>query len=708
MDRNRDGASGSEWRLVPETPPEDFIFHVRDGRAEVLAYNGPGDTVRIPSRTGEGYPVTALAADAFQRGSVPERLILPAGMTDIADHAFDCCWWNLNAIDVDDENPVFSAVDGVLFSKDRRRLIRVPMERTGSYAVPPGVETIGRRAFYGSGITEVCLPGSVRIIENRAFEACSRLAAVSLPRSAAVIGAHAFSGTALTGVIVPEGVETISEGMFSSCRELARVSVPAGVRRIGRDAFHGCGRLESIAIPDGVEAIDDGAFMSCGLKRVRIPASVVTLGRGAFDECFDLTCIEVEDGNPAFSAVDGVLFSADGKTLIFCPRGRTGSYVIPSGVEHIGPCAFDFCRQLTDVTIPESVKTIGPGAFERCFALARPVLPAGMTNLDRYGAFDKSAAEFTVPRHITAIREGFFTDWPRLRRIDVADGNPAFVAVDGVLFSADRQTLLCCPQAREGEYAVPEGTTVIAPAAFAGTRLTRVTIPGSVRSIGKSTFFACKNLEAVTICRGVTAVGAGAFSSCYGLKEVCIPDTVTSVEANAFGFCGDLAVTVPRGSFPEEYCRREGLRYRFPGEDTVRPVWPEEAAGDGSDLRIRYLETFLKTFQARYSCGNYTSHLTLLACEQPGPDEIMRPEDDAVSLIGRVVEDMEFNAPEEEQRRLSDEVRAEILSALAFVGAEVFDLTEKGEKIHWSRDTFDACMIRAADRWYLLDLSYYD
>ena len=73
--------------------------------------------------------------------------------------------------------------------------------------------------------------------------------------------------------------------------------------------------------------------------------------------------------------LDGVLFSADGKTLLSCPRDKTGEYVVPEGVEHIADYAFYKCEALLAVTFPEGLRTIGQEAFEGCQALRAVALP---------------------------------------------------------------------------------------------------------------------------------------------------------------------------------------------------------------------------------------------------------------------------------------------------------------------------------------------
>ena len=101
-----------------------------------------------------------------------------------------------------------------------------------------------------------------------------------------------------------------------------------------------------------------------------IPSSVTTIGTWAFSFCDKLEKIDVEKGNSNYSSENGVLFDASKKTLVRCPGGIKGEYIIPKGVTAIEKSAFLGCTGLTSVSIPKSVTTIGKSAFADCTGLA--------------------------------------------------------------------------------------------------------------------------------------------------------------------------------------------------------------------------------------------------------------------------------------------------------------------------------------------------
>ena len=82
---------------------------------------------------------------------------------------------------------------------------------------------------------------------------------------------------------------------------------------------------------------------------------------------------------------------------------------------------------------------------------------------------------------------------------------------------------------------VADGITAIPDDAFWGCEtLVDVTLPQTVRTIGKGAFGQCVNLTQVNIPEGVTSIGDSAFFLCGSLTQLTIPDSVTSIEGNPF------------------------------------------------------------------------------------------------------------------------------------------------------------------------------
>ena len=197
-----------------------------------------------------------------------------------------------------------------------------------------------------------------------------------------------YTGSSKT-LAIPDGVTSIGNEAFRWCQSLTSVTIPDSVTSIGGSAFCGCKNLTSVMIPNSVTSIGNEAFIFCeSLTSVTIPNSVTSIGGGPFAGCDKLTEIRVSAGNTHFKSVDGILFTADGKTLIQFPAGKSlTKYTIPESVTSIGNKAFSWCESLTSVTIPNSVTSIGYSAFWGCESLTSVTIPDSVTSIGDYAFF---------------------------------------------------------------------------------------------------------------------------------------------------------------------------------------------------------------------------------------------------------------------------------------------------------------------------------
>lgn len=120
--------------------------------------------------------VTSIGNAAFFRCSSLEQIAIPADVTSIGIEAFLWCS-ALTDISVDDNNSVYSSLDGVLYNADKTALLCYPIGKTSqSFVVPDGVTEIDYVAFaLCEKIEEIYLPDSIKTIGNSAFEECSSL-----------------------------------------------------------------------------------------------------------------------------------------------------------------------------------------------------------------------------------------------------------------------------------------------------------------------------------------------------------------------------------------------------------------------------------------------------------------------------------------------------------------------------------------------------
>lgn len=486
--------------------------------------------------------LTSIGDSALTGCENLESLYLPASFSSFDERAFEISSPHIVfvSINVAESNPVYSSLDGVLFSKDKKTLIKCPEGKSGVYTVPVGVTTIGTNAFCKcSKLTGIALPNSLLEIDQYAFR-LTNIASMTIPSSVITIYNDVFSGnTSLTSLIFgdktdwystndPQALRTRSGGTSASLgdadanatafksnsdyyyktvalsqnvaafvqrvaaltgdstvklegqikqTDLAAIykaineasykvkldmSGAAGLSSLPEQAFGGCVKLQGIILPEGVTSIGNCVFGGCSdLESVSLPASVTSIGWDAFDSS-NLSSINVDQGNAVYSSVDGVLFSKDKKTLIFCPKGKSGAFAIPSGVKVIGKSAFAWCRNLTGIAIPDGVEKIGERAFDN----------SGITSLE-------------LPDSVTVIENSALINCSSLTSLKLS-----------------------------------ANLTKIGELALSGIGVESLALPASVTSIGSQAFRSCGSLKSLVIPASVTSIGNYAFDSCSALTSV--------------------------------------------------------------------------------------------------------------------------------------------------------------------------------------------
>lgn len=177
---------------------------------------------------------------------------------------------------------------GVKYSKDGRKMLKVPQELKGCYSIKEGIRIICDRAFYRcSSLSNIVIPASVTSIGDSAFCGCRSLSSIIIPASVTSIGDNAFCGClSLSKIVIPASVTSIGDGAFSDCRSLSNIDIPDSVTNIGNSAFFYCLSLSKIVIPASVTSIGNSAFFDClSLSKIVIPNSVTSIGDRAFSYC---------------------------------------------------------------------------------------------------------------------------------------------------------------------------------------------------------------------------------------------------------------------------------------------------------------------------------------------------------------------------------------------------------------------------------------
>ena len=132
-----------------------------------------------------------------------------------------------------------------------------------------------------------------------------------------------YQGTDERTVTLPDGVVVVGERAFLGHEEIEKVVFPASLTTLRNGAFYGCSSLKEIRFDRSLSFIGDAAFGECtSLTALTLPASVQYIHSEALYASAGLREILVAEGNESYQSRDGILYSADGKTLILCPVQR--------------------------------------------------------------------------------------------------------------------------------------------------------------------------------------------------------------------------------------------------------------------------------------------------------------------------------------------------------------------------------------------------
>ena len=358
-------------------------------------------------------------------------------------------------------------------------------------------------------------------------------------------------GDNLTWTLDEEGVLIISgkgdmvewSSPFENNQNIIKVKVEEGVTSLGWSAFGWCENITSIILPETLETISSYAFSWCtSLTRVKIPKNVDFIGGGIGAGSGSLL-IDVDENNDSYCDIDGVLYNKDKtKIIAFAKADVQTTYTIPDTVTVIGEKAFANCYNLTKVTIPDSVSVIEREAFRNCNQLQNVKIPEKVTRLEEQIFYDCSSfTHFGVSKNVDYIGAGALSGCGNLI-IKVAEDNPFYCAVDGVLFNKDKTELIIYSKGNlQSSYTVPEGITKIADLAFEwASNLERIVLPSTLETFGYMVFQGCDGLVDIVIPDGVEILPNGLFQSCFKLCSLSLPNSIKKIENYVFDECQNL------------------------------------------------------------------------------------------------------------------------------------------------------------------------
>lgn len=611
---------------------------VIDKDVQTICNNAFEGAENLQSVTFEGNALRSIGANAFSSCTSLSSISVPSGVTFIGERAFSSC----------------TKMTSCYIPESVVHIERYAFSGNGCCETSKGAIYVGSWVVDSvPGATSATLRAGTKHIADRAFMDCKSLKTVYLPNTLLDISSGAFYGTGITSLNIPGSVRTIGNSAFKFCISLETLTFGNGIEIIDSSAFSNCNRLTSVEFPASVTSIGSEAFFDCtSLSKINFNSDPTisayafgfsTSNSGVSRDVYaydgsDAAILFDSDSAYAYNAVlhplggkgtfgtmswsfttDGILtisgtgaLKADTSTsnkAWYSFRKRVKKIIVTGNFTSVEDNAFSGYQNLVSISLPDSVATIGKNAFRNCNALSQFHIPTDLSTIGSY-AFSGCASltQANLPSSLESIGSYAYENCTSLKSVSVpagavSVGEKAFYGctkLEKISFSGEKTTIYNSaftipenaviygkPSSTASTYASKysrkfveigdehtngnitwtyfnDGRLIIsgsgsmpdwsekAPAPWSeySDTIKSVTIEDGVTSIGSYAFYGFKSLkyeENIVIPESVTSIGGSAFRNCTSLSDIELPDNLKSIGSYTFAGCKKLNIS----SFPK-------------------------------------------------------------------------------------------------------------------------------------------------------------
>ena len=405
---------------------------------------------------------------------------------------------NLNEITVNEANPYYTVVDGVLYDKDISNLIKVTVGHT-SLSIPKTVKTIDSNAINQTNMRSLTIPNTVEYLKRYAIRNNEKLKTLVIGSSVKEIGFHSITGNPVLKSVFsrnPEPVELSEGDMFV----------------IGQDS------IPTLFVPEGSSqkyAATKGWDVFTNIREYSLAGIDTYSGEAsAASVVVDGLAYDLNKQEMTATVVTDSYMGENGSTNLCDPY--SGSIVVPEEitvdgvtypVTELGECCFTM-RKIDSITLPSTLKKINYRGLSSVWGLK----------------------SITIPASVEEIESSAFTLNYDLEEMKIEEGNKHFVMEGNMLLSADKTRFLYLLGATDWNKSID------------------LKLPATVKTIDDSALYGSAAVTSLTLPEGLESIGVMGLG-CISVSSIHIPSSVKSIGESFMVFAENLKeITLGEGN----------------------------------------------------------------------------------------------------------------------------------------------------------------
>ena len=405
---------------------------------------------------------------------------------------------NLNEITVNEANPYYTAVDGVLYDKDISNLIKVTVGHT-SLSIPKTVKTIDSNAINQTNMRTLIIPNTVEYLKRYAIRNNEKLKTLVIGSSVKEIGFPSITGNPVLKSVFsrnPEPVELSEGDMFV----------------IGQDS------IPTLFVPEGSSqkyAATKGWDVFTNIREYSLAGIDTYSGEAsAASVVVDGLAYDLNKQEMTATVVTDSYMGENGSTSLCDPY--SGSIVVPEEitvdgvtypVTELGECCFTM-RKIDSITLPSTLKKINYRGLSSVWGLK----------------------SITIPASVEEIESAAFTLNYDLEEMKIEEGNKHFVMEGNMLLSADKTRFLYLLGATDWNKSID------------------LKLPATVKTIDDSALYGSAAVTSLTLPEGLESIGVMGLG-CISVSSIHIPSSVKSIGESFMVFAENLKeITLGEGN----------------------------------------------------------------------------------------------------------------------------------------------------------------